>query len=399
MAAFVPQQGVPEVKSIQCILGDGWLTTAALRWPVSFVDDYSGSNMALYFDEYIKRFSGRHFFYGNATHAFRDVMAWLGKNRPTRQPNIIMPEYIPAKLYRVVLAAGYTPKFYEIYEDCEFDLEEIRSLVDDQTLALFVVHYFGLPSKLDAVRRLATSAGVYMIEDCAHTICAQSNGAELGTVGDCSLFSVRKMLVTPEGGFLVLNKEETEFVPSYHERVSSSFAACSLMKMRAKRAYSLLAGGKDPLRLARLPRTGYINFADKQRINVKNVSLVTEAYTRRVDLAEVVERRRSNYEYLLENIKGLQFLRPLRSGMQRGFTPYSFPVRTLNGVRDKLRARLLKVGISCGAGWPESPFEVRFTRTAALSRQLLEFPIHHGVTRSQLERIVECLHGFGRDVE
>jgi dTDP-4-amino-4,6-dideoxygalactose transaminase len=355
--------------------------------------------MALYFDEYIRRFRGRHFFYGNATHAFRDVMEWLSTNRPTRQPNIIMPEYIPAKLYRVVLAAGYTPRFYEIYENCEFDLEEIRSLIDNQTLALFVVHYFGLPSKLDAVRRLATSSGVYLIEDCAHTICAQSEGVELGTVGDCALFSVRKMLITPEGGFLVLNKEEKEFVPSYHKRVSSWFAACSLTKMRAKRVYSLLTGGKDPLRLARLPRTGYIDFADKQRINVKNVSLVTEAYTRRVDLDEVVARRRSNYEYLLENIKDLHFLRLLRSGMQEGFAPYSFPVCTLNGVRDKLRARLLQIGISCGAGWPESPFEARFTRTATLSKQLLELPIHHRMTHLQLERIVECLHGFGDDVE
>jgi dTDP-4-amino-4,6-dideoxygalactose transaminase len=355
--------------------------------------------MALYFDEYIKRFNGRHFFYGNATHAFRDVMVWLNQSRRIKKPNIVMPEYIPAKLYRTVLAAGYTPRFYEIFGNCEFDPEEIRFLIDDQTLALFVVHYFGLPTRLDSVRRLATSAGVYLIEDCAHTICAHSDAAELGTVGDCSLFSVRKMLITPEGGFLILNKEEKEFTPSYHKRVSSLFSACSLMKMRTKRVYSLLTGGRDPLRLARLPQTGYIDFADKQRTNVKNVSLVTEMYTKHVDLDKVVAKRRDNYKYLLENIKDLQFLLPLRLGMPEGFTPYSFPVRTLNGVRDKLRERLLQIGISCGAGWPESPFEARFTRTEALSKQLLELPIHHGITHLQLERIVECLHGFSRHIE
>jgi dTDP-4-amino-4,6-dideoxygalactose transaminase len=355
--------------------------------------------MALHFDEYIKRFSGRHFFYGNATHAFKDVMTWLRESRSTRQPNIIMPEYIPAKLYRTVLAAGYTPRFYEIFGNCEFDLEEMGSLIDDQTLALFVIHYFGLPSQLDAVRLLASRTGVYLIEDCAHAICARSEGAELGTVGDCSLFSVRKMLMTPEGGFLVLNKEEKEFTPSYEKRVSGLFAVCGLMKMRTKRAYFMLAGGRDPMRLARLPRPGYINFSDEQHINVKNVSLVTEAYTRRVDLDEVVAKRRNNYEYLLENIKGLQFLRPLRSGMPEGFTPYSFPVRTLNGVRDKLRTRLLQIGISCGAGWPESPFEARFTRTAELSGQLVELPIHQGINHFQLDRMIDHLHRFGKDLE
>jgi dTDP-4-amino-4,6-dideoxygalactose transaminase len=355
--------------------------------------------MALHFDEYIKRFSGRHFFYGNATHAFKDVMTWLRGGRSAGQPNIIMPEYIPAKLYRTVLAAGYMPKFYEIFGNCEFDLEEIGSLIDDRTLALLVIHYFGLPSQLDAVKLLASRTGVYLIEDCAHTICARSEGKELGTLGDCSLFSVRKMLMTAEGGFLVLNKEEKQFTPSYEKRVSDFFAACGLMKMRAKRSYFMLTRGRDPMQLARLPRAGYIDFADVQRINVKNVSSITEAYTKRVDLDKVVAKRRSNYKYLLENIKGLDFLRPLRSGMLDGFTPYSFPVRTPNGVRDGLRAGLLRIGVSCGAGWPECPFEARFSRTAELSRELLELPIHQGISHLQLDRMINYLHKFGRDLE
>jgi dTDP-4-amino-4,6-dideoxygalactose transaminase len=371
----------------------------AMRHDADCTDGWRRGDMALHFDEYMKRFSGRHFFYGNATHAFKDVMTWLRKTRPTAQPNIIMPEYIPAKLYRTVLAAGYTPRFYEIFGNCEFDLEEMASLINDQTLALFVIHYFGLPSQLDAVRLLTSRTGVYLIEDCAHTICARSEGVELGTVGDCSLFSVRKMLMTPEGGFLLLNKEEKEFTPSYEKRVSGPFAACGLMKMRAKRAYSMLAKGRDPMRLARLPRPGYIDFADVQSINVKNVSSVTEAYTRRVDLDKVIAKRRKNYGYLLESIWGLPFLRPLRSGMPEGFTPYSFPVRTSDEVRDKLRARLLQIGISCGAGWPESPFEARFTRTAELSRQLLELPIHQGMNHFQLDRMIDHLHRFGEDFQ
>lgn len=355
--------------------------------------------MALYFEEFIRRFNANFFFYGNATHAFKDVMVWLNQNRPKKQPNIIMPEYIPAKLYRTVLAAGYAPRFYEVYGSCQYDLGEIGSLIDDQTLAVFVVHYFGLPSKLDDLRRLTTASGVYLIEDCAHTLCGHSEGRELGSTGDCSLFSVRKMLLSPEGGFLVLNNREWDFTPSYQKRVSSAFSGCGLLEMRGKRTYFFLTRGRDPARLARLPRTGYIDLSENQLINVKNISRVTEEYTKRVDLETVVQKRRNNYKYLMENVKGLQHIHPLRPDVPESFTPFSFPVRTSNGVRDRLRMGLLRIGISCGAGWPESPFEARFTRTAELSRQLLELPIHQGINRFQLERMAEYLHRFDNGLE
>jgi len=353
--------------------------------------------MPLYFEDYVKRFSGTFFFYGNATHAFKDVMVWLNRRHPKKHPNIIMPEYIPAKLYRTVLAAGFTPRFYEVYGNCEFDLEEIASLIDEQTTALFAIHYFGLPSELDGLRRLATAAGVYLIEDCAHTIASHFRGNELGSTGDCAIFSVRKMLLLPEGGFLVLNKHAPDFEPSYQKRVSSLYSLSTLFKTRGKSIYFYLTRGKDPARLARLPRTGYINLSEEQRINVKNISRVTEQYTKHIDLEKVITRRRENYKYLLENIKDLPFLQPLRANVPDGFTPYSLPVHALDGLRDKLRTTLLGVGIGCGAGWPESPFEARFTRTAALSKRLLELPIHQGINHFQLDRVIECLHEFGKN--
>jgi perosamine synthetase len=353
--------------------------------------------MGLQFSDYMKRFAGKPVFYGNATHAFRDVMVWLNLHLPKKEPNIIMPEYIPAKLYRIVLAAGYTPRFYEIYGNCEFDLDEIKSLIDEKSQAIFVVHYFGLPSRVMDVKGLAAQAGVYVIEDCAHTVCSQSDGRELGTIGDCSIFSMRKMLLTPEGGFLVLNKCEWDFEPSYSKRVSSLYTVCGLLRTRAKRGYLFLTGGRDPIHLARLPNTGYIDLSEKQHVNVKRVSFLTEEYTKHVDLEKIVAMRRRNYRHLSENVADLSYVQPLCRELPEGCTPYSFPVRISGGGRDKLRTQLLEMGISCGAGWPESPFEARFTRTAELSTELLELPIHQGISHAQLTRMLECLHGFTKD--
>lgn len=355
--------------------------------------------MALYLRDYLKNFAGSVFFYGNASHGLKDVLVWLSQHASKSDPNIVMPAYIPAKLYRTVLAAGCRPRFYEIYENCNFDLQEVKDLIDDQTLAIFVVHYFGLPSKIDELKQLAVESGAHLIEDCALTLCSRSNGHEIGTVGDCSIFSMSKMLLLPEGGFLVLNKKEWDYRPSHRKRVSSAFSAAGLIKTRAKRAYFLLTRGRDPLHLARWSQTGHIDLQQKQDLNVKNISLVSKRYAASIDLTRVIAKRRWNYHYLLENTKHLPYLQPLSPDFPEGFTPYSFPVRTSDLIRDSLRTKLLEFGIGCGVGWPESPFESRFTRTAKLSRELLELPIHQGITKTQLNRILECLQDFDKTAE
>lgn len=358
------------------------------------------------FNDFQRRFSGEWHFYGNATHAMHDVLTWLQENRPYRNPNVVMPVYVPAKLYRMAISAGYTPRFYDVSLDCRLDPARVKEQVNADTQAVIGIHYFGIPSPLRRLREYLDSRNVFLIEDCAHSLGGSQNGLKLGRTGDFAVFSSRKMLQLPAGGMLVLNRCPWSFRPTWNCRVRSLYTACKGTRIRLKSLYHYLCGGRDPLGLAWIPGTGRIDLSEEQHFTIRKISWLNKLYTRSVDLRKMARRRRRNYEHLLNGIADIPGLEPpggwkdnpalaYRGGAWRlkgGVVPYSLPLLAPAGTRETLRHRLRKAGIGCGAGWPESPFgQVEYTQATELGRRMLELPIHQGIPRSQLNRAIGCL--------
>jgi dTDP-4-amino-4,6-dideoxygalactose transaminase len=343
------------------------------------------------FQDYLGRLGSGAYLYGNASNGFKDFLSWLAAASGKARPAVLMPSYMPAKLQRAALAAGCEVRFYEVYGDCRLDLAEVERKLDPQTIALFHVHYFGFPGEVEAMRALARRRDVALIEDCALTVDARHRGRELGTYGDVALFSMRKMLCYPEGGALVVSERYREFRPRYERTVSSCYSAPRFLAQRAKYAYVRLTGGADPLGIVRPGPLGYMDGRPQQTLSVKRLSAFTEARLRFVDLAEIVERRREYYRYVLERFPTSAAVTPMVPSLPEGCTPYSFPVLVRQGDRDALRAALLGDGVLAGAGWPESPFDPKLVRTRALANSLLELPIHHTLTRQQLDRSLRCV--------
>ncbi len=363
------------------------------------------SDIKLSLDHYLEQFEGRSYFYGNAAHAFYDVMVWLQKNRPKKKPNIIMPVYIPAKLYRFVLAAGYEPKFYDVHTDLSFSLKEISGLIDDRTQAVFAVHFFGIPVDLQPLMNITTQADVYLIEDCAHSMNAHFKGTQLGSTGDCALFSTRKMMQFHCGGILVLKTQPWVFTPSVEKRVRSLFSAYHLVGSRIKFAMNNSLNGYSPFRRLSLPGTGYIDFSEKHVVHVKRMDRFSEWYCKLLDLEKLANKRRENFLYLLNGIQDHSFIQPM--GLERyakkeetnlyslnnGFVPFSMPVLTPPGSRDRIQQALCDAGVVCYIGWPEAPFGLKgFKQAEKLKSCLLELPVHKYVNPTQLKSMVHCLN-------
>ncbi|MEW6193628.1 MAG: GNAT family N-acetyltransferase [Bacteroidota bacterium] len=348
------------------------------------------------FERSVNSFGLKTFSYGNATHAFADILLYMkDKNNNARSngensyPNIIMPSFIPAKLFRIILTYGYTPRFYQIDESCQFNINEINELICPGTKAIFAVHYFGYPAKIKELRELADAKNIILIEDCAHVIPHESVNEKLGTTGDFTIFSPRKMLNLPEGGYLVLNKQFEDFEPSYTERVSSYFTLSKLVQTRGKYFYLTLTNGSDIFNISKIPQRGFMDYGRIQKTLIKKMSRLSEYYSKSVDIPFHIKQRQQNYSYLFNGIKKFSFLTPLYDDSQIDWTPYSLPVIVEKGWRDVLQTELNMLGISCGAGWPESPFDKRLKKTLELSENLIEFPVHPFVIKEQLNKILE----------
>ena len=362
--------------------------------------------MRAYQNFFLRHFPEPPIFYANASHALYDIMVWLQSNRPKSDPNIVMPVYIPAKMYRFVLAAGYRPKFYDVSTRLDFSLSEIEKRIDRHTQLIMAVHFFGIPVDMEPLRELAEKRGIFLLEDCAHTLGGRINGKLLGTTGHFSIFSTRKMLQVYCGGFLLRNHTNWKYYPSSFKRVSNLFTAYHLIGSRIKFMLNRMAKQKN-LFVRDAPYRGYIDFSEKQKVTVKMMDHMSIIHFGMVDLPAVISKRRENIKYLWDNIQRRDLFEPIE--LQRladekhsngfveyypvdGYVPFSFPLLTKPGMRDHIQMRLLEYGVFCYSGWPESPFGMTgFPGAMELQSRLLELPVHHYMNRYQLDRMIAAI--------
>ncbi len=356
----------------------------------------SGTEMvrARSLDNYLNSVGRKVHRYGNASHAFKDVLGYLARKCGAARPNVIMPAFIPAKLYRTVVAAGYEPKFYDIREGCTFDPQEVEDLVDDQTTSIFVIHYFGRPADIESISETAKWNRVALIEDCAHVLLGSAHGKILGTFGDFSIFSPRKMLHLSDGGLLLMNKPYHDFRPTRGRRVRSSYSFLNFIASRLRNSYLRLANGNDFFRLTRPTRVGWLDPGRPLELSIKRMSYFTALVAKTADLSKNCTVRRENYSKLFERLREFGYLEPVYEDLPVNWTPYSLPMILNKPERTTLQIELLRRGISCGLGWPESPFSEGLSGTRTLAERLIEFPIHPLMVEKQFDQIVMACKAF-----
>ena len=109
--------------------------------------------------------------------------------------------------FQAIGMSGARPVFVDI---CEDDLginpNRIEEAITPQVKAIIVLHYMGIPSKIDEVFRIARKHNLRVIEDAAHGIGTRLDGKPIGSYGDLTVFSFDaiKTLTCIDGGAVVV---------------------------------------------------------------------------------------------------------------------------------------------------------------------------------------------------
>ncbi len=84
--------------------------------------------------------------------------------------------------------------------------ERIRDQISSKTKAMIIVHFAGLPAKMDEICEICDEHNLILIEDAAHAIGTYYKGNHVGGFGDfgCFSFFSNKNLSTGEGGMIVV---------------------------------------------------------------------------------------------------------------------------------------------------------------------------------------------------
>lgn len=337
--------------------------------------------------------SDRCVFFSTGRGAFWGSLKALGLK--PGQP-VLLPAYICRSILGPLKRLHLQPEFYRIDTLLQPDLEDLESQLRRGVAAVLLVHYFGFPSPAITVRNLCSHYGSFLVEDCAHALFSRDGVAPLGGVGDVSFFSLRKCLPVPDGGLLVLNEPGLD-----PPATSSSPSTLSLLLRCAYLGLNTLetASGVS-LRLLLLQWQWLRNLMVERdatsdgRLDMA-MSMLSRRLTWHISAEEVVNRRRANFIFLLENLQKAPGLSLLYSALPEGVCPFGFPL--LVESRTKVRIRLLRQGINVRVYWEHLPPGVdgrTFAEAQFLSDHMLVLPVHPGVKPKHLAAIVSAFEGL-----
>ena len=121
----------------------------------------------------------------------------------------------------VTFAATVNPVLYEkavpVFIDTEYNTWNMDPAALEKAFALYpevkvivLVHLYGVPCNMDAIKAIADKHGAVIIEDAAESFGATYKGRQTGTFGDyaCISFNGNKIITGSSGGVLLTSNKE-----------------------------------------------------------------------------------------------------------------------------------------------------------------------------------------------
>lgn len=268
---------------------------------------------------------------------------------PGDSARIVLPAYIGhsplegSGILDPLIKLGIPYSFYRVDERLNIDMSSLESeLGRGQVFSVLAIHYFGsLQPELVQAKALCERAGAVLIEDCCH--CMDQQEQAIGDTGDYALFSIHKVLPCDDGGILQRNRDAIDPGP-----LPASLRATAL-----------------PTRLWR-------------------------------DAAfdAIAERRIDNYHRLNAELRSVDGLTPFWPKLPQGTAPLNFPLLIESADRFEVYKRMRASGVGVVALYHTLVDAIEpevFPTSHAISRKILNLPIHQDVKREEAQSIVEAL--------
>jgi perosamine synthetase len=171
------------------------------------------SSAGRYLDEFERRWAEycgmKHGVAVSSGTAALDVAVSCLRLRPGDE--VILPSFTIVSCAQAITKHGGLP----VLVDCDpetwcLDIGQVAARITSRTRAVMVVHMYGHPADMDALRELADRHGLVLIEDAAEAHGAEYKGRRCGGLGDISCFSfyANKIITTGEGGMILTDDDD-----------------------------------------------------------------------------------------------------------------------------------------------------------------------------------------------
>jgi perosamine synthetase len=329
---------------------------------------------------------------------------------PARR-QVVLPAYTCPSLVKVVEAANLVPRLVDIApETMTYAPEELASAIGDETLAVVLVHPFGIPQEVGWVHALAREARATLIEDAAQSLGAKVGARRAGTVGDCGLFSLGpgKALSTGGGGIVCTQDAAlAERLRITWQRLPTAGAAASVA---ATARLALMTAAFHPTGWYWAAKAGVQRVGESEatwgfalRPFTAGQAAVGTRLLPRLDAINRERRLRAElYRAALGVVPGVHVPAPSpKEALAQGAIYVRLPLLLENEERrDRLHKALCAAGIGAGRMYQKTLAEFfpiyakgAYPGAEAVARRLLTLPTHHYVTGPEIERALALVVG------
>ena len=128
----------------------------------------------------------------------------------SERKEVVIPAYASFCLASAVARTGLPVRLCDIDpETLDFDLDKLKSMVDEKTLAVIPVHNYGLVCNMKEIQKIALEKMAYVLEDAAQAAGAQFQNRKTGTIGDIGILSLGqgKNICALGGGVILTDRE------------------------------------------------------------------------------------------------------------------------------------------------------------------------------------------------
>jgi len=316
----------------------------------------------------------------SGTAALHLALASLGLRQ---QDEVLVQSLTYVASFQAISAAGLKPVACEIVpETLTIDLKDAERRISGRTKVIMPVHYASRPGDLDAVYAFAAKHNLRVIEDAAHAFGTVYKGRKIGASGDviCFSFDGIKNITSGEGGAVV---------------TADTKVAQFVMDAR------LLGVKKDTEKRYQGQRSWEFDVIHQgYRYHMSNLfAAIGMVQLERLE-KEFKPARQMLARRYHEALKGENRIQLFPDDYDR-IVPHIFPIRVMDGQRDRLRQFLLDNEIESGIHYyPNHLLSFYGKKTGALPltecifSELLSLPLHPGLSSSEQEKVIKTIKDF-----
>ncbi len=344
-------------------------------------------------------------------------VAMMALKEQSAARKIVLPSYTCPSVVAAALKADLNPVLCDMEPDrFVLDKEHLKSLIDDDTLAVVAVHLFGIPEDLEALRALVAGRDVAVIEDATQATANRdpATGLPLGTLGTVGVLSFGrgKPLSVLAGGAVVGagGKFRQEVEASWNRLPGSPGFLSTARYLAVLLAYAVLFHPRlfwipRALPWFRVGQTWFARDFPTCKAGAGVGRMLRQVWPGLENIRAIRRRTARAFRLALESCKEVRQpdLEAVESGLVRYPLVFDSP-----GRRDRALAAMEREGLGGTGMYPEPLHRIpglqdRFpdvscTNAESLSERILTLPLHDRVKPEDVERICAlvreaCRHG------